>query len=780
MVQDGNHQSVPFAKITINQSKHSSPLVRQTNEEGKFLFKELPAGKYDINIYAFGFEKETVSVELHNDTLLSFVLKPLHQTLTELTISGKKPTIIRKPDRVIYDLDNSISTEGSNGLETLSKAPGIKVSGNHFALAGKGQVGVMINNRPVHLSGESLIRYLKSLSASQISKIEIITHPSAKYTAEGNAGLINIVTKKSSDGGFSGNIQGSLKRSVFTDPPYYGARNYGYASGSAGLYYDHKKWSAYANMSYRHGRQLEGYGIDVYYPGKHWSMKDTGDFKGRSFSFRGGMDYQLSKKTTIGAGYQFEKTIYIGDDHINAPIYHSNQKVDSFIHSFADYYPVAYSNGINLHLIHDIGAEGAKLTLNADYFNYYRHDRSHFRTDIYTHKGQLLPGSSERYYDTTLQNIKIYTLKADMELPTSFANYAFGGKVSFIDNYSNIYYYDITATPKELIAALSNEYRYKENTQSLYVSGNKEVGKWGLRAGVRAEFTQTKGRSYFKNTQIKNQYLKLFPSFLVAYQSDKQNKLTLSFDKRIHRPTFWNLNPYKSLMTVYSYVEGNPYLRPEYISNIEIAHHFKQLFTTSLYVNIINNGFADITQAHKDSSNIYTTPLNVIKARRYGFSEEVSLHPFPWWENNSQVNVYYTTTHSDFDFIDGIEGMGLYLETNNTVFFNKEKTWSGFIQFWCQFPEVKDMGKSDTYYNLDAGVQTLLLDKRLNLSLTASDILQSSAPVIHSTVNHLRETYTNFQVFSNVRLAVSWNFGNKKIKQKPVETGNKSEKERAD
>ncbi len=90
------------------------------------------------------------------------------------------------------------------------------------------------------------------------------------------------------------------------------------------------------------------------------------------------------------------------------------------------------------------------------------------------------------------------------------------------------------------------------------------------------------------------------------------------------------------------------------------------------------------------------------------------------------------------------------------------------------------MGKSDTYYNLDAGVQTLLLDKRLNLSLTASDILQSSAPVIHSTVNHLRETYTNFQVFSNVRLAVSWNFGNKKIKQKPVETGNKSEKERAD
>ncbi|GAA4307584.1 outer membrane beta-barrel family protein [Compostibacter hankyongensis] len=728
--------------------------------------------------HALGYAEQVLPVDISKDTLIHIVLKPLSRSLDELTVVDTKPAIERKADRIIFDLSNSIAAAGSNGLAALSEAPGVKISGNSISIAGKGTVSIMQDNRLLPLSGEDMINYLKSLSADQISKIEIITHPSAQYEAEGNAGLINIVTKHSDKAGFSGNIQGSLLRFMFTNPPDYGVANYGYANGSANLNYNNRRLSAYAGISYLKGRELEGYGIDVYYPGKHWAMKDTGDYKGSSFNLSGGADYALSSRTSSGVKYQFGKRVYDGADHIHVPVYNKSGTVDSVLRTDAVYYPVAYSNAFNMHLLQDIGASGGKLILNADYFNYYRHDRSDFETNSYTGAGALIPSGLKRYYDTTVQDIKVYTFKADLELPVSFAKLMMGGKVSFIDNYSNIYYYDKVDDELILNHELSNEYRYIENTQALYASGAKTAGKWKLSAGIRAEITQTTGTSYFKNEKTADNYLKLFPSFLATYTADKENSFSLTFDKRIHRPTFWDLNPYKSLMTAYSYVEGNPYLQPEYISNIELTHAYKSLLTTSFYFNIINNGFTQVTYADVDSNYIHTTPLNFIKTRRIGFSESLSFRPFRWMESDNQVNGYYTIARSGLPYISGIDGWGVYMATNNTFFFNKEKTITGNLGFWCQFPEIDHFGRSDTYYKLDVGVQGLVFKKKLSLSLDAVDVLQSSAAVIRSTVNNIHETYTNFQVFSNIKFTATWNFGNNTRERTPVKTGNEEERSR--
>lgn len=771
---------VPYTTVSLTEMDSASSIVTQADSSGYFLFKNLENKDYQLSAYSLGLAKKSFSIYVTKDTAIHITLKPLKGTLNEVTVVGSKPVIERKADRIIFNVANSINAAGSNGLDVLKKAPGIKINDNTISLAGKGNMSVMINGRLLHLSDKALVNYLRSFSSAQISKIEIITHPSAEYTAEGNAGLINIITKKSTKSGFSGNISGSVKRFFYKDQPNYkGIQNYGDIDGSMGLNYNNKKWSVYTNINYSAGREIWGYGIGVYYPEKHWAMEDTGEYRIATFNVLAGTDYKLSNNTTLGFEYNYSYHIEDGADYVRIPVYSHHGHLDSSLKTYATYYPVAKGNDFNLHLIQNLNQSGAKLTLNADYFNFYRHDRSDLITRSYNDEGKLIEKNTRKFYDTALQNIRIYTFKADVVLPTPFAQFSFGSKLSFINNYSNIYYYNKADGKLILDSALSNEFRYIENTQALYANGSKRIGSWKLDAGLRAEFTQTKAISYFEDQELKKHYLKLFPSLLASYKLNKNNSFSFNYNKRIHRPTFWNLNPYKTLMTAYTYVEGNPYLEPEYITNVQLSHHYKHLLTSSLYMNVINNGFAQVIKTNENGQYIHTTTmLNFIKSYRYGISESLSFQPFRWMESSALVRGYYTKVNSDIAYINGIDGWGLYAETNNTFYFNRDKTFSGFLGFWYQFPEVDHFGRSNAYYNLDVGLQWLALQKRLNIALNFSDVFQSSASKVFTTVDQIRNTYTAFQLNSQIRLSASWSFGSETHKRNPTSTGNEAERNR--
>src|SRR5699024_8990325 len=182
---------------------------------------------------------------------------------------------------------------------------------------------------------------------------------------------------------------------------------------------------------------------------------------------------------------------------------------------------------------------------------------SNLTTKSYTSDLNLQPGRIKKLYDNNLQDIDIYTFKADFTYPTSFAKISFGGKLSFINIYSNIYYYHKESGDFAFDKELSNEFGYIENTQAIYISASRDLGTWKLQAGLRAEPTQTKASSYFEDTNVEKDYLRLFPSALVTYLMNDDNQLSLTYNKRIHRPTFWNMNPYKTFMTAYSFVKGN-------------------------------------------------------------------------------------------------------------------------------------------------------------------------------------------------------------------------------
>lgn len=516
LVTTPENSPLPYTFISLNKAD-STPAVLQADSTGRFDFKSVDNGIYQLKAYAIGYAKFTLSLTITKDTLIHIKLHPLEGSLKEVTVTGNKPVIERRADRIIYHVANSVNATGNNGIELLKKVPGVKITDNAVSLAGRGGLGIMINGRVLHLSEKALVNYLKSFSANQISRIEIITNPSAQYDAEGNAGLLNIITKRNLTTGFSGELHGSLSRFIYKNQPdYKGIKNYGDINGGLALNYNYNKWSVYSNFNYIAGRELWGYGIDVYYPEKHWAMKDTGEYRISTLNWLSGIDYKLNANSTFGFEYSYNRHVEEGADYVRIPIYNHIGKLDSTIKTYATYYPIAQNNAFNLHYIQNLNQSGAKLTINADYFNSYRTDKSNSITQSFTAEDKLKADETARLYDTTLQNIRIYTLKADVAIPTSFAEFSFGSKISFINNYSNIFYYHNNDGGLTLDRDLSNEFRYIENTQALYFNGAKEEGRWKLTAGLRAELTQTKAISYFSNAQVKRHYLKLFPSLLAS------------------------------------------------------------------------------------------------------------------------------------------------------------------------------------------------------------------------------------------------------------------------
>ncbi len=770
----------PLSYATITCKTQEQTMTLQTANDGSFLFKEIRPGACEISAVSLGYEQASLHFIFQKDTTLSIRLQEKKRVLQDITVRGKKAVIEHQNGKTVYNLAGSIAASGSDALQAVSQLPGIQVNGNEIHLAGRGMVRVMVDNRVLQLSGADLVHYLKTISANELSKIELLTNPGAKYEADGNAGLINIITRRERKQGYSGNLQLASKLYAPGESSVYGVHTFGELGGNGNIAYNSGSWSAYGSFNYVSDRHLEGFGTNLYYPHQSWLQTDTGLYTHKGFMGIAGIDYSLSPRTSIGVSYQGGKTIDAGADHVNNPIYNSNGLLDSTLKTYADYYPVAVNHSVNMHTVIGLDTAGNKLSFNADYFTHYRTDHSNFESNSYTSDGMGKPGSRARYYDDNKQIINVYTLKADADMVTAFARYTVGTKLSFISNYSNAFYYNKTDND-ELVynTILSNEFDYTENTQAIYASMSKDLSKWKFQAGLRGELTQTKGYSHTLKQTTRYDYFKLFPSLLVSYQPDKNNGLSFSLSRRINRPSFWNLNPFKSLYTAYSYGEGNPYLQPEYNNNFELTHTYKNILTTSFFLNVTGNGFNYVTIAAADTNLVYTRPLNFIKTYRLGVSENIAVKPFSWWESNQLLMAYHTDAQSFLPGVNDISGWGAYLASNNTFFFNQNRTLAALVNFWCQFPEINHNGRSNTYYKLDLGMKATTSNKKWDIVLNLNDVFMRSAPAISSVVNGIPQQLMNFQFNRFCQLSLNYRFGNNSGSTKSRSTGNEDERGRA-
>ncbi|WP_431244854.1 TonB-dependent receptor domain-containing protein [Flavobacterium sp. P21] len=757
-----------WADISISNSEGKIIDGTTSKQDGSFEIN-LKKGNYKIAVSLLGFTDFEKEVSVEKDTDLGIIMMKESETqLVEVVVQSKKKTIEQKTDRLVYNLENNVTNVGGDALSAINTAPGVVVQNNTINILGKGTSRVMIDGRIIELTGEELNNFLKSISASDIKNIEIISNPPAKYEADGTGGLINIVMKKGARDSWKNTTTAS-----------YDQNKYGVFTLRDNFFYNKNKFRFSASINGKTGYKNVDEVSDAYFEDGLSNLNASTKLKNESLSGKLAFDYDFSEKTSAGFQILNDRTNPDFQSDIVVNKYNTENQLQHYIvnNSFAD--RESRNQTYNAHLITKLDPLNRKLSFDVDYFNYNSKFDREFIANNYLADGTFVD-VNQAGRNISNQDIDNVSFKADMEHPLETLNLSYGAKVSFTNSISDVLYYDsITGTPV-LDPSQSNRFKYTENNQATYINGDKKINeKWNLQLGLRLENTQTNGFSETLNQETVNNYFKLFPTVFASYKKNENNSFSLNYGKRINRPRFDLLNPFRIYISSNSYSEGNPFLKPSFSDNFEFAHSYKEILRTSVSLNIITDGYGVLFTSNPETNTQIITRDNYFKSVNYSIGENYSASFAKWWQ--SENSVYFLGAKTEFiKDINATPSNSLQVDfsTNNTFVLGKNTKLQ--IDFSYTTPYKSGLYEIGYASSFDIGFKQDLFDKTMQIAFLANDIFNTSyLKDFTSVVNGVKQVYSNNEGNRFVRLSVVYNFGNKKINVKERNFGNQDERKRA-
>ncbi|MGE8556138.1 MAG: TonB-dependent receptor domain-containing protein [Chryseobacterium jejuense] len=680
------------------------------------------------------------------------------KTIETVMVNGKKALVERKVDRLVYNVQNSMLSNGSSGTEVLASTPLLKIDEDKGAvsIAGKNGVSVMVNDRMLNLSGAELINYLKNLRSENILKIEVITTPPAKYEAQGNSGIINIVLKKNLDLGWSGYLN-----------TYYNQRTYGSFGGATGINYQDKKIKATVKFQGfdTAKRSVENYQI----VGNESSFsRDERKDMYNGLGFNANIDYSLSDKSTVGVIYDITKgnidmDIYSTQNYFTGNIPTLLTETDSKHRSPFN------TQMLNTYFDHKFGDH--KLSLGYNFYGNRPDTQVNFvTTDLSDYSKETVRNLSEVDY-------KISSAQADLTLNFKNIQVETGTKYSQFSNNSNIEYFDLKNDNYEIDPGKSNLFEYTEKNYAGYISASKDFGeKWSAKAGIRYEYVQTNSFSPTTQSETENNYGKFFPTAYISYKANSSNQFSLNYSRRINRPSFHALNPFRWYSNPRSYYSGNPELQPSFNDNIEFNYIFKNKFSANLYYQKTTNNYGQIL--FLDDLSVTSSYYNYYNQDTYGINFNYTDTFFKFWESNISTSFSYNETQiTKFNLIPK-SGQSFYYSLKNTFQLNKAKTFFLFVNYWETLPSRDGNTYQKNMGSLDAGIKMNFMEKALQVNLSVTDIFKQGRFVGDAYYADNTQSFNNYWDARRLNVSVTYNFGNQKVKSN-TRAVNFEEKQRA-
>ncbi|PWN58724.1 outer membrane beta-barrel family protein [Chryseobacterium viscerum] len=661
-----------------------------------------------------------------------------------VTVNGKKVLVERKVDRLVYNVQNSMLSQGSSGTEVLAGTPLLQVDENKglLSIAGKNGVSVMVNDRMLNLSGAELMNYLRNLRSENILKIEVITTPPAKYEAQGNSGIINIVLKKNQNLGWSGYLNTN-----------YVQKTYAGFSSVAGVNYQNEKIKTSIKLMGYDGdkRSVEKYNII----GQNSSIsrderRDMNDGLGLNANF----DYSLSKNTNIGLVYDITK------GHTNMDIYSTQNYFTGSTPTLqtdtdSQHRSAFTSQILNLYFDQKFGEH--KLSFGANYYGNLPDTEVNFTTrNLANNAAQVVRNLSSVDY-------KIYSGQGDLTLNFKKIQLETGAKYSQFSNNSDIGYFNLTNGNYTIDPSKSNLFEYNEKNYAAYISASKDLGeKWSVKAGLRYEYSQTSGFSPTTQSKSENNYGKFFPTAYLSYKANENNQYSINYSRRINRPYFRALDPFRWYSNPNTYYSGNPSLQPSFNHNIEFNYIFKNKFSANLYYQRTTNNFDQIS--FLNGIDLTSTFENYYNQDNYGINFNYTDTFFKIWESNISTSFSYNETQiTRFNLVPK-SGQSFYYSLNNTFQLNKAKTFLLFVNYWNNLPSRDGFSSSRNRASLDAGVKMSFAEKALQVNLSVSDIFKQSGYKGEMYFTDNTQTFDNYWDARRMTLSITYTFGNQKVK----------------
>ena len=773
-VEDESGFPVPFAIVYL-KSADGKQLVKSetTDDNGIYIFEGIPMGTYYLEITDADQTTQTgESFEAIGDQEMPvFVFVPKVQKLNEAVITYSKPFIERKNGVMTMNVENSLASTGSSAFEILEKAPAVNVDTNdNISLRGKNGILVQIDGKITQMSGTNLANYLRGIPSSAIEKIEFITNPGAKYDAAGSA-IINIKLKKDKRKGTNSSVTTAYGQGIY--PKSNTSLNLNHRQGKVNIFGTY-------SFAYREWFNELLLKRNFYDNGTFTGAYDQDNFLKMNFRNhigRAGADFYLSDKHTIGvsgsaisnkfnpAGQNYSD-VYDASNQLRSRFETKNNSRDHWFN---------YSANLNHKFVMD--TIGTELTTDLDFVNFGNDTEQDFTTRYRDLDGNEIQNPYLLHGDVA-GDLKIYSLKSDFT--TNFGDLKFeaGIKSSYVKADNNLEFYDVSSDEPVFDATKSNHFIYTENINAAYINGSRQFGKWSIYAGLRVENTNITGKQLVDDTSFKDSYTQLFPSGTLTYAFNDNHSLELNYSRRIDRPSYDQLNPFKFFLDPTTYKEGNPYLKPQTTHSLETTYAFKQrMFATLSFARTKDNITEVIAPSEEDQQITVQTNKNLHTTDIFGLFLMIPVDVAKWWNTNNSLNFYY-------GFYSGtVANTTLKNEGNFNYNFNSVNTFkfgngcSGEISGNYRGREIYAFMDVDPIWSVNLGFQKKF--KSSTVKLAFNDIFFTNGAVADTEFTDYKE---HFKVKRDTRAFVvsyTYNFGNGNASQRRRTGGADDLKQRA-
>lgn len=775
VVEESTKQPLEYATISFQNTKNLKELTGGITDVKGHFSVEVPQGNYLLKIQFFSYKTHQISnfSVQENKNLGTIFLKDEVSQLSGIEVVGKKSTVEMHLDKKIYNVGDDMTIKGGSVTDVLDNVPSVSVDNEgNISLRGNENVKVLINGKPSALSGMNA-ESLKQLPAEMIEKVEIITNPSARYEAEGSAGIINIILKKGQNIGLTGSVNTNVG---VADTESYGA--------SVNLNFRKNKFNIFNTTSYRYGSAISEQIFEQEFLAASQKNNFQNEFRENTRGQKGvtlntGFEYFLTPKTTI----------------TNSFVYGSNRKwVNSQVHitnlnalktlisdrlRLGNEKEKEYNLQYTFNIEQKFNDNGHKLT--ADYqYSQRNHDKNNFITDF----------QNEQVFDT--QSQKDHLIKIDYIFPFSKKSQFEAGYQGSFKNRENQYdVFDFLPSPT-LNTNFSNHLFYSENINAIYGQFGTKIGNFNAMLGLRFEDSNIKIQE-IKSEQKHKKYASLFPSLFLGYEFSQTNQLSISYTRRLQRPMGRFINPFTSRTGNTNLFQGNPDLDPSYTNAFDLGYLTrlgKITLNTSAYYNYSTQIFQFVTTESGQFVTIngllvpvmINTPINLATQNRYGVELTANFSPKTNWNFSWNINFYSDNTQGIYTYTNylgeaisqnlGIASTGWFSRISakiplplgidfqtNAVYTGQRKTAQAII-------------RPDFFVNLTLSKE--IFNKKGTLSVNATDLLNSRRNISLVETPNVH-TYSEMQFRPRqILLNFSYRFGGQTDKKRTTKNNTRS------
>ena len=779
-VKDKNGKALPFANVLLLATKDSLWVKGVVaTEDGKFVIETNREGSHLLSISMVGYEKVysapfAVS-RAEQVNITPFKLTEVSGQLSEVSVKAQKPLFEQQIDRLVVNIASSISASGGTALDVLERSPGVNVNQQSATISMNGKNGVMlmVNGKLIRMTIADAIQYLGGIPSNSIEKIELISNPPAKYDAEGNAGLINIVLKKNENFGSNGNL--SISGGQGFKPKFNAALNLNHRTKKINFYTDFTAVKDYGKLLFELDKEIKEGNLLT---NTHTNLRRI--FNRDVYTGRIGADFLLSEKTS----FAIQLSAFINDyDILNEKSVNSvteNGVPARQIEVIRDESNVWKNVLGNVSFRHQF-SKRADLSIDTDWV-YYGDKQTGGYDNSFLYYNLSPPSSFEKMLTDKTTSIGMLVSKIDFAYKLSKnTNMEIGAKGTFSDIENNVRLERIIDGKRTIDAEFTNSFTLTDDIGAGYINFSGQLDaktKW--QAGFRTEYTHTHLSSPENPEFIRRKYWGMFPSLFFSRQAGKNHRYQISYSRRITRPEYTQIAPYIAFFGYDNFGSGNPALKAAFSDNGQLSYILKDAYIFTFDYNYQKNAIVGFqTRVDEKTNRFYATPNNIDAIKTYSIMASFPKRFTSWWQTQTSIQYLFQKMRTDYRGIDFNISYG-YLQFSGQQTFSLLNGYTAEVSYNYIGGKWMGVGYNSAYGALNVGIQKKLSGNKGTWRLSGTDLLWTSWAkyAYHNPDLGLNSSWMLRSDTRTVRLTYARNFGNNKIKAAKRTTGSEEERKR--